>query len=142
MATAQIKYRKGNYKYQLEEEYTVKVGVIPGQDVVTAFVDLNTSGELVIKRGYGWDGPSVPSIDTKNFMRGSLVHDALYQLMRQKPNDVPKEKWRKQADIELRQICIEDGMARFRAWYVYGSVRLAGSRATDPDNRTPVLTAP
>ena len=28
------------------------------------------------------DGPSGPAIDTKNFMRASLVHDALYQLMR------------------------------------------------------------
>jgi hypothetical protein len=34
-------------------------------------------------KGYAWNGPSGPTLDTRNFMRGSLVHDALYQLMRE-----------------------------------------------------------
>ena len=97
MERAQIRYRSG-YKYQLVEGYTVKVRVIPGENIHTEFIDLSTAGELVIKQAYAWDGPSGPSIDSKNFMRGSLVHDALYQVMRQEPNKLSAERWRKEAD--------------------------------------------
>ena len=142
MATAQIKYRSGNYKYQLAEDYTVTVRLTPEENVDTDFVDLATTGELVIKQGYAWDGPSGPSLDTKNFMRGSLVHDALYQIMRQKPDVLPSEKWRNRADQALRRICREDGMGRFRAWYVYRSVRQFGDPATSPDNTNEVMSAP
>ncbi len=83
MTKLYIKYRSG-YKYQLAEEYQVKVSVTPKNNVKTDFIELSTEGMLVIKRGYAWDGPSGPTIDTPNFMRGSLVHDALYQLLRNK----------------------------------------------------------
>jgi len=43
----------------------------------------DSDGGLLIKAGYSWDGPSGSAIDTKNFMQGSLVHDALYQLLRE-----------------------------------------------------------
>ena len=142
MAITQIKYRSGNYKYRLEDAYSVYVGLLPKGNIKTDFIHLSRSGGLVIKEGYAWDGPSGPSRDTNNFMRGSLVHDALYQLMRSKPNELPRSTWRKQADVELRRICREDGMSRFRAWYVYRSLRLFGRSATDPGNRSPVLTAP
>lgn len=141
MATSQIMYRSG-YKYQIGEDYTIEVSVKPEVDIHTNFIDLSSSGELVIKNGYAWDGPSGPSIDTKNFMRGSLIHDALYQLMRQDPPVLSAEHWRKEADLELKRICIEDGMARFRAWYVYISLRIWGKPATSPDNRKKMQTAP
>ena len=142
MASAQIRYRSGNYKYQLAEIYTVEVGLHPDDIIDIGILFLSTSGELVIHNGYAWDGPSGPSIDTKDFMRGSLVHDALYQLMRAKLELLPSRIWRKQADIELRKICREDGMNRFRAWYVYRAVRLFRRSATDPENRSGVITAP
>ena len=94
MARDQIRYRSG-YKYQLADEYSVKVRVVPEQNIVTGptnqFINLDTDGALVIKGGYAWDGPSGPTIDTKNFMRGSLVHDALYQIMRLEL--LSKEQW-------------------------------------------------
>ena len=79
MTKPYIKYRSG-YKYQLVEEYQVRVSLIPENDIKTDFIELSTEGMLIIKKGYAWDGPSGPTIDTPNFMRGSLVHDALYQL--------------------------------------------------------------
>jgi hypothetical protein len=60
-------------------------------------------------------------------MRGSLVHDALYQLMREGLLD--PEQWREPADSLLRAICREDGMSAIRAWWVYKGVRLGGSSA-------------
>jgi Protein of unknown function (DUF1353) len=69
---------------------------------------------------YHWDGPSGPTFDTKTFMRASLFHDALCQLIGEGLLD---KKYRKYADQLLRQIALEDGMSKFRAWYVYMAVR-------------------
>jgi len=133
-----IKYKKG-YKYQLQETYSHKIKDLIG-DVFYPYqvndyieFDYNSSDclEIIIKKGYCWDGPSGPTIDTKNFMRGSLVHDALYQLMREK---VINKRHRKYADELLRKICLEDGMCWFRAWYVYWSVRLFAKSAASPKN--------
>ena len=131
-------YYKSGYKYQLDKDYFIQLNVCPAIDIITKFIDWTIEG-MTIKEGYAWDGPSGPTIDTKNFMRGSLVHDALYQLIRQ--GYLPRES-RLQADLELRRICLEDGMSRIRAWWVYHAVRLGGGPAADPRNRKVVLTAP
>ena len=74
----------GGYKYQLKEEYTfADTGIIPPATITTDFIGLDLAGNLTTAKGYAWDGPSGPTIYTRNFMRGSLAHDALYQLMRE-----------------------------------------------------------
>ena len=140
MARDEIRYRSG-YKYQLVEEYLLTVSVTPDDAVeVDEFIDLSTEGVLVIKKGYAWDGPSGPTIDTKNFMRGSLVHDALYQLMR--AERLSKDQWREEADLELKRICLKDGMSRIRAWWVHRGVRLGGDPSASPESRKEIHTAP
>jgi len=140
MARDEIRYRSG-YKYQLVEEYSLTVSVTPDDAVeVDEFIDLSTEGVLVIKKGYAWDGPSGPTIDTKNFMRGSLVHDALYQLMRAKK--LSKDQWREEADLELKRICLKDGMSRIRAWWVHKGVRLGGGSSASTESRKEIHTAP
>lgn len=131
---------KGGYKYQLQETYEVTVRITPPQDIRTDYISLDGAGLLVLAKGYAWDGPSGPTIDTSNFMRGSLVHDALYQLMRMKL--LSDELHRKTADEELKRICIEDGMSKIRAWWVYESVRQFGGAAASADKIKPVLRAP
>ena len=139
MAESRIEY-KGGYKYQLVVEYSVSVSVMPQADIRTDYVDLTTEGQLIMKKGYAWDGPSGPTIDTSTFMRGSLVHDALYQLMR---NDlISEDEWRKQADKEMRRICREDGMCRARAWWTYWAVRLFAGKAASKEKRKKVKVAP
>lgn len=113
-------YRKiSKYKYQLTRDYSVKTP-ITGYLLGNKYVQLDPDGLLTIHEGYAWDGPSGPTIDTDNFMRGSLVHDALYQLMRM---DLIPQECRVVADRLLRDICLEDGMSDFRAGYVYEAVR-------------------
>ena len=121
-------YRKlPKYKYQLVADCVTPIA-ISGLDLSHSdFIALTKGGTLTVKNKYAWDGPSGPTIDTKTFMRGSLVHDALYQLMRLGALD--RSEYRKTADRELRRICIEDGMWRFRAWYVYWGVRMFGGKA-------------
>lgn len=121
---SRIKYRDG-YKYQLLEDYTVEIN-IRGQNIDHPFIKLDPSGLLTIKTGYAWDGASGPARDTKNFMRGSLVHDALYQLMREEHLD---HKFREEADLTLKSIIREDGMNWFSAWAVFIAVDLfAGNK--------------
>jgi len=134
-----IAYKKG-YKYQLIKRYALKIDLKPDHDIKTDYITLTEKGKLTIKKGYAWDGPSGPTVDTLNFMRGSLVHDALYQLMREQHLDNGER--REQADRLLQKMCKQDGMSSARAWWVYQGVRLGGGPAADPDNKKPVIQAP
>ena len=73
-------------------------------------------------------------------MRGSLVHDALYQLMREGRLD--KKGYRGPADRLLRSMCKKDNMSSIRAWWVYRGLRVGGDSAAAPNNRRPVVMAP
>lgn len=132
-----IRYKEG-YKYLLVEKYKVKIDIFPLVAITTKYIELDMFGVLTINAGYAWDGPSGPTIDTKNFIRGSLVHDALYQLMRE--NHLDKVWFNKANDI-LYQICIEDGMSWFRARYVKLAVDLFGYDAMINAD-TAIITAP
>lgn len=130
-----IVYQSG-YKYQLHGKYSIEVDHEEAVD--SLFISLK-NGKLTIRKGYAWDGPSGVSIDTANFMRGSLVHDAFYQLIRE--GHLPNTA-RLYADELLRKICREDGMWRIRAWYVFKAVRWFARSASLPSNRRPVKEAP
>jgi hypothetical protein len=73
-------------------------------------------------------------------MRGSLIHDALYQLMR--GEDLDKDIHRDPADRLLQQMCKQDGMSSIRAWWVYIGLKYWGNPAADPANKKPVVRAP
>lgn len=94
---------------------------------------------LVVREGYAWDGPSGPAISTRTFMRASLFHDALYQLIRE---GHLAASYRKDADQVLRDVCLEDGMCALRAWWVYHAVRLGAGYAARGDGGHPELIAP
>jgi len=134
-----IAYKSG-YKYQTKKSYTLKIHLTPPADIITDGVRLNTDGTLWIKEGYAWDGPSGPTIDTPSFMRGSLVHDVLYQLIRK--GHLDRKKYRKIADDILREICKEDGMWTFFVWLVYTVVRRFGNPYTVSAAKRPLLHAP
>ncbi len=134
-----IAYNSG-YKYQLKKAYRIDISIIPKSSINTDYITLDKKGKLVIKKGYAWDGPSGPTIDTPSFMRGSLIHDVLYQLMRDGYLD--HKQYRQSADVILRDICREDGMCCIRVWWVYFFVHLFGNFAVDPSGRRPITFAP
>lgn len=113
------------YRYQLNESYIIQVPIFLNKSIQTEWLELSQYGHLSIKTGYAWDGPSGPTIDTDNFIRASLIHDALYQLFRLKLLNARLR--RKTADKILKAICKEDGMSFFRREYVYRAVRLFGA---------------
>lgn len=133
-----IFYQAG-YKYQLAKTYVLSTEIKPPNPIRTKYIELTLRGKLTIRGGYAWDGPSGIAIDTPNFMRGSLVHDALYQLLRE---ELLSACMREPVDKLLQNICLEDGMSAIRAWWVYHGVRLGGGPAASPANRKIILQAP
>lgn len=131
-----VKYRDG-YKYVLHETCSLQTEIQPPSDIVTPYLMLTAGGLLTVVRGYAWDGASGPAVDTKDFIRPSLIHDAFYNLMREGLLDLG---WRKAADKLLRELYIEDAkkvkrprgagwlkhLAPIRAWWIYRGVRLGG----------------
>lgn len=153
----EISYRAG-YLYQLAEDYSVQTSIVTGLNHGCKFLELTAEGILTVFGGYAWDGPSGPTKTIasalkaiplvggwmyrkflKSFMRGSLVHDALYQMMRK---GIIDQDFRVDADKELHVICLADGMTKARAWWVYRGVRVGAGFAASPRSIKKVLTAP
>ena len=124
-------YDKRNWKYELADNYRTVVRILPEADIHSEYITLNRAGVLSIGTAYAWDGPSGPTHDDAQGMLASLVHDALYQLMRER---ILPHTWRKMADKELVLIAKECGMpwCRRRAWY--RAVRLFAGRSLDRDD--------
>ena len=131
------KYKPG-YKYRVEQDITIDVPEILGMCCKTDWIELADDGFLHIKKGYCWDGASGPTIDTKSSMRGSLAHDALYQLIRL---TLLQAHYKLHADWILRRLCITDGMWVWRANRWFGAVQRFGKGAATP-RKVKVLEAP
>ena len=134
-----IRYRS-DYKYQLAEAYEISISIKPKSSIETEFIDLDTDGKLTVKNGYAWDGPSGPVKDTVENMRASLVHDALYQLMR--IAELSSRTHRKAADQEFKDICKADGVSNFRASAYYKALRRFGKPAASPQKKRVIFRAP
>ena len=134
-----MKYTKGRFKYQLVEDVHHQTKIFPEKDIRTLFAELTRGGYLTVYTGYAWDGPSGPTIDSKSSIRGSMLHDVLYMLIRKRWLD---PKHRKEADRILRDVCIEDGMWEFRARVWYVGVRKGAWWAAKPAHAKKVLEAP
>lgn len=125
------------WKYRLERDYSVRLNFFPRDDIRTEFIQFTATGVLTVKKGYAWDGCSGPTIDDKTNMRGGLIHDVLYQLLRL---GLLHPVFRELADKEFHRICLEDGMNKFRAWYYYIAVRIfAGKCAKAGTEKPPII---
>jgi len=144
-----IKYSKG-YKYYLREDYTIYIPVYPSEFIDCEFFSITTKGELCIYRKYAWNGASGPTIDTKSTMRGSLVHDVGYQMLRLIRSGVIQldhteellDGWRKIFDRLLHNICEEDGMWKIRAGVWWRAVEWFAGDSAEPDAEPKILEAP
>lgn len=129
------------YKYKTTQPLVFKTELRPAEDIVHPYFTISKDGTVSVPAGYAWDGPSGPAIDTKNFMRGSLAHDIPYQanqLCLPLPSD-----WKEKTDKTLQRMCLEDGMTKLRAWWVYTSVKAFGrGRPRDLNPFDEILVAP
>lgn len=115
------------WKYRTIRPIELKTSIL-GYACKTEYIQLWDDGRLILAKGYAWDGPSGPTIDTEDSMRGSAGHDALYQLIGL--GAVPASM-RLYADLDLRRWCIEDGMPEVRADIWYRAVRVFGGNHVD-----------
>jgi hypothetical protein len=133
-----MKYKTG-YKYQLVEDYKIQTSIRIKNDVAKDFISLKKNGMLTILKGFSWDGCSGPTIDTRSTMRGGLIHDALYKLIRW---DLLSQSRRKEVDQEFHKIIRADGVFRLRAWYYYQAVRKFGLSSASAENRKRIYESP
>jgi hypothetical protein len=119
---------KRSWKYRIYEDVEYDLYHDFGK-IAHPYFHIN-GNHLTVKEGYHWDGPSGPTIDTDNFMSPSLIHDVLFQCMRE---DLLSRDRFKHANIELKMQCRERGMSRFRAWYVYHAVDKFGKQNIKSD---------
>lgn len=144
MIANNFQYKKINhpkYKYELLSDCITFTQLKPTQDLKGKFYRIYKTGKLIIKKGYRWDGASGPTIDTKNVIYASLIHDIFYQMFRE--NQLNRYTWKDQADRELQRIMIEHAnkdrtedwaihswWIEFRAGYYYNAVKYFGHKAS------------
>ena len=131
-----MKYTKG-YKYQTTEFYTILTPIKPPALISTHFLTLEAHGRLSIERGYAWDGPSGPTIDTDNAMTPSLVHDAFAQLMRMGLLD---RKHRIPSNAFMKKMLLARGMFWLRAKYWIDGLWIFGGGSVKEKNRKKVYS--
>lgn len=142
-------YHRVVYKYVNDAPERFRTGILDQPCEIPGYLTLAADGVLDIAKGYAFDGPSgfLPrggifgfdgTFDTPDFMAPAMGHDGLYQLMRE--GHLP-QSCRIDADRLLRKWCLEKGMSKIRAGYVYLAVRAFG--ASSAAYRVPkVITAP
>ncbi len=120
------------YKYQTRHDVTWETGITPEEVFESPFIAMDSTGRLTIKGGYAWDGASGGMPDSGTNMRSSLVHDALYQAMR---NGFLGLHHRDAADRLFADMCKQDGMWHWLANLAYLVLKYFGTPNAEPQDR-------
>jgi len=125
-----------NNKYMIANDYFITLTNLSMQSVPSfdRSKDLGISWDkdkkiFGLHCGMLSDGPSGPTIDTKNFMRGAFIHDGIYRAIRHGLIPYSKKPY---ADVVLYCVIKEDGMSSFRAKYVFLAVLKVGHTSCLP----------
>ena len=124
-----------SYRFRIDRDWSFDTGITgvlrrtaesgPGSDG-RAFVALRPDGLLRLRAGYSWDGPTFYPGHPRRLVRGSLVHDALYQLIRDEHFGSMRREVAERADRLMLQIFLEDGTPQRHARRLYRTVRRFG----------------
>lgn len=136
-----IRYQEG-FGYVLHEPYSLDLSAYGFQPIIharsgNAWVSIDEHSVLRIAATYAWDGDSGPARTTRASLRASLVHDALYQLIRL---GVLRPTEKHLADRVYRDILRENRMWPPRTRWRGLALRLFGANALTRER--PVLEAP
>ena len=145
-----MKYKKG-YKIIVQETFGFRLEHHPDRDIELLdfhghrVLHFSKGGVLTIFAGYACDGPSGPTIPTKNFIVPATVHDALYQFQREGLLD--SKVWRLWSDQIIRRLCKDRKMWVCRRWWIFKGLRLplghwGAAGAASPTGVRPILYAP
>lgn len=118
-----LKYKSG-YRYKLEEMYLQTLPFDVFDASVRGWVVI-VDHRLAVSNGYAWDGASTGLPWTpKKWLRPSLVHDALYQLIRE--SQLPMT-FRRDADDVFYRLLRENRVNIVLATVAYWAVRICGN---------------
>ena len=128
-----IFYRKlHGWKYELTQPAVFTVKIRPPSAIEHPYISLTPINQveslLILRVRYAWNGANWCP-DFNSIMRGSLVHDALYQLM---DLGLLAPEWRHAADDKLTELCLTDKMDEELAKTVHAAVRVFGGRGNVP----------
>jgi hypothetical protein len=138
MKGEKVLYRRG-YVFQTVNDITDYVAIFPPKSLVFKWAILSDNGFMTIIHDYAWNGMSGIHMNIKSSIRGVLFHDVTYQMIRLGFLDI---KWKPQADLNLRNFCIEDGMLTIAADIIHAGVKEFGLSSTAPKAEPPVMEAP
>lgn len=122
------------YKYQLECDAFFDTPLRPKETIITDYIVLLPCGQLILRRGYAWNGPNFPAIHTKRTILASLPHDGLYQLIEL---GLLTDDDRRNCDVVLENLMdepmacdskLESLFRPIRATYYYAGVDLFGKK--------------
>lgn len=120
-----MKYSKVQYKYYLEEAVSVQTSLRPVQSaIVPGYIFLGVDGKMIIYSRYAWDG-ATGGVNFKGNRLAVLVHDAIYQLIREGLIDDVNVK--AQSDKGLRDMMIAEGSWKWIANFFYFCVSNFGN---------------
>ena len=139
MTTDRVLYFRRGYKYVVKRDFHAQLDIIPYAPINQDHMQMDMNGNAVIVAGYPWNGASGPTFDTLNSMRGSLVHDFIYELIRLNLID---KKYKEYADKLLHDLCTEDGMWSWRADYWRWAVLKFGAGSCLPSAEPKEEVAP
>lgn len=132
-----LKYMKG-FKYQMVDSFHVDIDIHPPVAIRTDFATLSTHGLLILKKGCASDGPSGPTIDTPETIKGAFVHDELCKMIRYGLLD---RSFKEQVDAAAYKVWIASGMHKERA-DLWMDILKQFDFYVDPKNKREVLIAP
>jgi len=107
-----LKYQVIYGGYMLADNFEYQTDITIEEPYTSRYIWLTRNGLLLIRKGYLWDGPSGPTLDDRQNMVPSLIHDALYELIRL---GVLSKEYKKKADYILKI----EMTARADKWYKY-----------------------
>ncbi|MBK1876564.1 hypothetical protein [Pelagicoccus mobilis] len=114
-------------KYQIGEPYIHQLSFDSQHEL--EFEHIHLSGDqLTLQSGFSWDGASGPGIDTPKVLRGTAIHDALYNLIRAGQLDI--DPFKAHADSEFIKILEEDGVSKQERAIIEESVSRFGLSST------------
>ncbi len=139
MDVNKLKYLQG-MKYVLSEDIIFQTPVL-GYNITDQFFTLSENGKLLIRTGFAWDGASGPTIDTKDCLAASLVHDVFCICMRD--YRISYAQWQPTINKFFRDMCIANGMPVWRAdlWHKGVTIGDAGNPIQGPDRKVLEVSA-
>ena len=112
-------YYSDGYKAVVRCDCQCLTDIKPPDDIEGRFYSISKDGMITAKENYAYDF-ATGAMDTDTIKRASLFHDIVCQAIAEGKLD---PMYQVNGDRLLRDLCLHDGMSRFRAWYVYRAVR-------------------